>query len=607
MFSFVLTLLLSAQCFISDAYAEPAVNDMQYLSVHNSGYEIEEVLNTVGTRGRKNRRLAVSCTFSYLNHNDEDHPVNGKVYPMSVLLDELDAMLKLSEKHDVPVIIHLDGVVNWFWRHDLWNWWMENEAGYNPDNINNVERFDWGTSTGTAVKVGWMNWRTPLNPLRTTPHPNIASPVLREAQAEALDKILPIIVKWYNKLPSDRKYLLAGVVFGWELSTYHQAYYLEDGNNIYGDIYNHIKPPEDDPFPEWGPGGNVLALGYAAAQTLGLQKEGGQITRATEDAICLDYLKFLIRIAVRHGIDAKKIITHTMPGFEAANGGGFSGRASFIDADETIPEGVIPGWTAGTTFYANYSAIITIAEQTKGAWAAIECPAADIRADLLTNMFNYKKNRFINIFNWAQIKNDKNAIDALRKVLMDGGSVSVGEQNGAPAAGTAGFAKFQVTTTEIIDGTDISLNNINSAAGIALGTAVTTGDSTTLIIWTTAETPEGVHPMTVTIDGITSNSFNLVVVNKVSLEDLKYYPNPIQPSKGPNYSSMQFSNIPAGTGIKIYTLLGQIVRELKADGSGTAVWDGKNNAGEKAASGVYIVYMEDGNGNKKRIKVAVER
>ena len=89
--------------------------------------------------------------------------------------------------------------------------------------------------------------------------------------------------------------------------------------------------------------------------------------------------------------------------------------------------------------------------------------------------------------------------------------------------------------------------------------------------------------------------------------DVKYYPNPIQPSKGPNYTKMNFANMPAGTRIKIYTMLGQVVRDLEADASGTAVWDGKNNAGEKAASGVYIVYMEDGNGNKKRIKIAVER
>ena len=88
---------------------------------------------------------------------------------------------------------------------------------------------------------------------------------------------------------------------------------------------------------------------------------------------------------------------------------------------------------------------------------------------------------------------------------------------------------------------------------------------------------------------------------------VKYYPNPIQPSKGPNYSKMNFVHMPAGTHIKIYTMLGQVVRDLETDASGAAVWDGKNNAGEKVASGVYIVYMKDVSGNEKRIKVAVER
>ena len=92
-----------------------------------------------------------------------------------------------------------------------------------------------------------------------------------------------------------------------------------------------------------------------------------------------------------------------------------------------------------------------------------------------------------------------------------------------------------------------------------------------------------------------------------AFNDVKYYPNPIRPSKGLNYAKMNFSNMPAGTRIKIYTLLGQAVRELEADAIGMAVWDGRNNAGAKAASGVYIVYMEDRDGNKKRIKVAVER
>ncbi|MCL1972303.1 MAG: T9SS type A sorting domain-containing protein [Endomicrobia bacterium] len=181
----------------------------------------------------------------------------------------------------------------------------------------------------------------------------------------------------------------------------------------------------------------------------------------------------------------------------------------------------------------------------------------------------------------------------------------VGEQSGATSSGRTGSAVFPVTTAGIEGGTYPAV--LNGAPAGVTGSVTITGNSGTLTVNTTAATPSGAHTLTLTVEGLTSNSFNLEVANKVSLDDVKYYPNPIRPSKGLNYAKMNFSNMPVGTRIKIYTMLGQVVRELKADASGTAVWDGKNNAGEKAASGVYIVYMEDGNGNKKRIKIAVER
>ena len=180
----------------------------------------------------------------------------------------------------------------------------------------------------------------------------------------------------------------------------------------------------------------------------------------------------------------------------------------------------------------------------------------------------------------------------------------VGAQSGDVKAGEGGSVTFPVTTAGISDGTYQAVLN-GAPAGVSGSVTMAVGNGT-LTVNTTAAAPSGRHRLTLTIGGVTSNSFNLAI-GKGSLDGVKYYPNPIQPSKGQSYSSMQFSNISAGTHIKIYTLLGQAVRELEADASGIAVWDGKNNSGEKAASGVYIVYMEDGDGNKKRIKIAVER
>ena len=88
-------------------------------------------------------------------------------------------------------------------------------------------------------------------------------------------------------------------------------------------------------------------------------------------------------------------------------------------------------------------------------------------------------------------------------------TVTVGEQVGALFTGTAGTATFTVTTENIATGSAITLNN--TVAGISLGTTATTGNSTTVSINTTAATPQGAHPLTLTIDGKTSAAFTLNV------------------------------------------------------------------------------------------------
>ncbi|MDR3295661.1 MAG: Ig-like domain-containing protein, partial [Clostridiales Family XIII bacterium] len=91
-------------------------------------------------------------------------------------------------------------------------------------------------------------------------------------------------------------------------------------------------------------------------------------------------------------------------------------------------------------------------------------------------------------------------------------TVSVGAQTGVLTTGTAGSASYTVTTSNIAAGAAIGLNT-NGAEGVSLdaGTAATTGGSTTITIHTTDQTPAGAHPLTLTIDGVTSEPFDLVV------------------------------------------------------------------------------------------------
>ena len=91
-------------------------------------------------------------------------------------------------------------------------------------------------------------------------------------------------------------------------------------------------------------------------------------------------------------------------------------------------------------------------------------------------------------------------------------SVTVGTQNGGLTQGLAGSATFTVTTENIDNGSSITLNNIDSVEGISLeGTPVTTDDSTTVTVKTTAAVAEGSYQLSLTIDGTTSAEFTLTV------------------------------------------------------------------------------------------------
>ena len=91
-----------------------------------------------------------------------------------------------------------------------------------------------------------------------------------------------------------------------------------------------------------------------------------------------------------------------------------------------------------------------------------------------------------------------------------------------------------------------------------------------------------------------------------SVSSVVIYPNPLRPSQGPNYAVMTFAGLPSGTRLRIYTITGRLVKDLTADASGMALWDGTNASGSSAASGVYFVYAQ-GNGTTQTFKVAVQR
>jgi hypothetical protein len=82
------------------------------------------------------------------------------------------------------------------------------------------------------------------------------------------------------------------------------------------------------------------------------------------------------------------------------------------------------------------------------------------------------------------------------------------------------------------------------------------------------------------------------------------YPNPYRPG-APGHEKIHFDKLPADAQIRVYTLAGELVKELSADGSGRGTWDGKNTAGADVASGVYYAHLQ-GAGGKGIVKVVIQ-
>ena len=85
------------------------------------------------------------------------------------------------------------------------------------------------------------------------------------------------------------------------------------------------------------------------------------------------------------------------------------------------------------------------------------------------------------------------------------------------------------------------------------------------------------------------------------LDAVKVFPNPYNPNNG----NFTIDNLTATAEIKIFTITGELVREVEyTSGNSRAIWDGKNSDGSFVASGVYIVFVKNADG-KKSVKLAV--
>lgn len=100
-----------------------------------------------------------------------------------------------------------------------------------------------------------------------------------------------------------------------------------------------------------------------------------------------------------------------------------------------------------------------------------------------------------------------------------------------------------------------------------------------------------------------------------NLSQVRAYPNPWKPGSGGRSDAafMMFDRLTDRAVIRIFTLLGELVKEIQIDPThggktlGVQEWNGKNASGRDVASGVYIAHIKSSTGETRILKVAIER
>jgi hypothetical protein len=403
----VLILFLFLSCFAARGQERP-----QYIFLNTapgrsfkvgrpSTYTIrffDDLKKKLPTRANKKMMLGVSALFDFLSA------------PPDSVEKSLDRFMQLSAESRIPVLINLDGI-NWMnARPDLWNWWDPKKPGYNPANRKNVEWTGWDDSS--ALKISWRNWGTQF---RVTPAPNLASPDVMEAQVTMLNRLVPRIVRWYNSLPADKKYLLGGVKLGHEASIGVNAYFYKNGNRYIEQMPgNSSLDPLESFNAEAGFSGGVTQIGYAAVSTSGI-KNSGKITADDLEKVVHHFLDTLSQTAYRCGLPKALIFTH--------QGGTFAPWEKHLSFSAASNDYSLPGWSFYSTDPKSAGDLAEVLDQRKeDGWAAVEWWWGGAgKMEWIHNLeatLSYKNCRFLAIFNWeAGLEKSAEGLEAVKEVI----------------------------------------------------------------------------------------------------------------------------------------------------------------------------------------------
>lgn len=341
-------------------------------------------------------------------------------------LNGLQTFLQLAEQNNVPIVIQIDVENYWTNRQDLWNWWDPSMSGYNPNNRNNVEWYNWGSQN--AIKISWRNWGS-LH--RVKPAPNLMSPQYRAEVHRLYELAIPVIVRWWNNLSPGKKDLFIGLKVGWESSIGLNSFYYPNGN-----YYYETWPTDSSHDPTYSVNGTlppaygVQQTGYAALTTSGL-KTSGTITESDLARVTGMHLTDLAMKANELGLPRDKIFTHSWhfknsgtnklaavnnysnPGWSYYTNNNSGVRNISADIDNAINDSNASYWALAETLFQG--------SDTTSAWQTFFENNLDARC------------KFINIFNWDNITNSQVRLNAIRN-LQNEYTISFSLQDAVNAA-----------------------------------------------------------------------------------------------------------------------------------------------------------------------------
>jgi hypothetical protein len=383
--------------------AEPVAGepDARYILVNIAASEIQDdtfqqIKELAGPWKPGRPRLGVGAIISYFRE------------PPAVCRDQLRRLLALCEKHELAVIVQLDGEQWWNNRPDLWNWWDKTKPGYDPANAHNVEWSGWGPEH--ALKIAWRDWGQQW---RVLPPPNLMSSPYRAACHVEMRSLLKEVVRWRNRLPGEKRWLFVGAKIGWESAIGMGSYYYPNGNALLA------KDRADDPHwkiqPALLPGRGFQPIGYAAVSTARLANSG-ELREDHLAEVVRRHLDDLSGVARQAGLPREQIFTHS--------GGWVEGEELYQSA---LNEHSCPGWS----FYRHArdprddkTAMAAVAASSAPYWAAAEwLPVGAGTSDewhrALVNTLAVARCRYVCIYNWRPVRSNAIAREGIRRALVE--------------------------------------------------------------------------------------------------------------------------------------------------------------------------------------------